>query len=391
MKDSELLNTNKVKKETDYIAHPDPNINGTDHQSVKDHLFEVSELAGMFASKIGQKQVGEILGLLHDFGKYSQSFQAYVKSATGIINPDEDDFVDAKGLKGKIDHSTAGAQWLYQHLAAQARSVYKDQSCMEFKLALAVIQILPLCIASHHSGLIDNLASDKGQGFSARLQKLEINSYFQECCKSAEKEVLSQAKGLVTQELIVSIVDQLKLICSNVSETEQAFYLGMYCKFMFSCLIDADRINSADFETPENRSSRNCKPEWGIAVQRVENFVAGLKNRNKIDEIRRDISNHCLNRAPEAQGIYSLSVPTGGGKTYSSLRYAVHHAKQHKLDRILYVIPYTSIIDQNAAAIREVLELEGDVIPWVLEHHSNLEPEQQTWHSKLVSENWDAP
>ncbi|MFT4928933.1 MAG: CRISPR-associated endonuclease/helicase Cas3, partial [Phenylobacterium sp.] len=113
--------------------------------------------------------------------------------------------------------------------------------------------------------------------------------------------------------------------------------------------------------------------------------------KNPIDGIRQDISNVCKQRAVEAQGIYSLTVPTGGGKTYASLRYAVHHAKQHQLDRIIYIIPYTSIIDQNAAAIRKVLEHQGDETPWVLEQHSNLEPEKQTWRSKLVSENWDSP
>ena len=92
-----------------------------------------------------------------------------------------------------------------------------------------------------------------------------------------------------------------------------------------------------------------------------------------------------------AQGIYTLTVPTGGGKTYASLRFAVHHAEKHKLDRIIYIVPYTTIIEQNAKAIREIVERDDDQFPWILEHHSNLEPENQTWRSKLVAENWDAP
>src|SRR5690606_25176310 len=92
-----------------------------------------------------------------------------------------------------------------------------------------------------------------------------------------------------------------------------------------------------------------------------------------------------------SQGIYTLTVPTGGGKTYASLRYALHHAQNHGLERIIYIIPYTSIIEQNAKVIREVVEHADDTRPWVLEHHSNLEPERQTWQSKLASENWDAP
>lgn len=99
----------------------------------------------------------------------------------------------------------------------------------------------------------------------------------------------------------------------------------------------------------------------------------------------------CLKRAVDSQGIYTLTVPTGGGKTYASIRYALRHAKKHKLDHIYYILPYTSIIEQNAQVIREVLEKGDDSFSWVLEHHSNLEPEKQTWRMKLSSENWDAP
>ncbi len=87
-------------------------------------------------------------------------------------------------------------------------------------------------------------------------------------------------------------------------------------------------------------------------------------------------------RATEAQGIYTLTVPTGGGKTYSSLRYALHHAKHHKLNSIIYIIPFTSIIEQNAEALRKAIEDDSDEYPWILEQHSNLETEQQNWHSK---------
>ena len=110
-----------------------------------------------------------------------------------------------------------------------------------------------------------------------------------------------------------------------------------------------------------------------------------------MDIVRNRISLQCLDRACDPQGIYTLTVPTGGGKTFTSMRYALHHAKKHKLDHIIYIIPYTSIIEQNAQVIRNILEQDGDEYPWVLEHHSNLEPEQQTWQSKLSSENWDAP
>lgn len=118
----------------------------------------------------------------------------------------------------------------------------------------------------------------------------------------------------------------------------------------------------------------------------METKLAGFENRYPIDGIRRRISGDCLKRAVDFQGIYTLTVLTGGGKTLASLRYALHHAQKHNLDRIIYIIPYTSIIDQNAQAVREIL---GE--NWVLEHHSNLEPEKQSWQDKLLSENWDKP
>ena len=170
------------------------------------------------------------------------------------------------------------------------------------------------------------------------------------------------------------------------------FYIGFWTRFLFSCLIDADRINSADFENPINRQYRsNSNVNWQVAINRLETFLDALPDKNPIDKIRRDISEKCRNRAFEKQGIYTLTVPTGGGKTFTSLRYALHHANTHQLDRIIYVIPYTSIIDQNAIEIRKIIEHDEDTRPWVLEHHSNLEPEQQTWHSKLATENWDVP
>lgn len=378
-----------------YIAHPAKD--GISHQSLKTHLLEVGALAAGYASKIGQSDVGFLLGLLHDFGKFSQSFQNYMQliihQAVSGFDPDIDD-VDVKNLKGKIDHSSAGAQWVFQHLLPIARRFYPENGSDDQKLAIAAIQILALCIASHHSGLIDCLPSENGAGFLNRIRKDDELTHLKECISAADAEVLATASAYGSEELIRSVIEKLKQhssITAEQSDIVQAFDLGFYTKFLFSCLIDADRVNSADFENPDYSQYRHLKPDWDQACQRVEAFVAKLKCRNAVDSIRKQISNNCLKRAVDAQGIYSLTVPTGGGKTYSSLRYAVHHAKTHKLDRIFYIIPYTSIIEQNAQAIRAVLQGDTDCQPWVLEHHSNLEPEQQTWHSKLVSENWDAP
>ena len=353
-------------------------------QTVQEHLIEVSLICRRLAEKVVAPDAGELLGLLHDFGKYSQQFQIYLQSATGMLNPDVDDeYMDANAFKGKIDHSTAGAQWIWQRLKRYG---------VQGKL---VGQILAVCLASHHGGLIDCLKPGGENGFSNRINKDQGKTHLQECLENADDAVLSKLDDLATDKFLREFWNKLVLLVApekDESETIKQFRLGFFLRFLFSCLIDADRIDSADFENPGNVRFRSKLPvDWQIAIDRLEAKLASFPVRNEIDTARREISDQCKKKAESSQGIYTLTVPTGGGKNFASMRYALHHAKKHKLDHIIYIIPYTSIIEQNAGEIRKVLEWDGDEFPWVLEHHSNLEPETQTWHSKLVTENWDAP
>jgi len=368
-------------REKECIAHVSKD-GGT--QSVEDHLNDVGEIASRLAAKINVSSAGNLIGLLHDFGKFSAEFQAYIGSATGKINPDEDDYVDFNGLKGKIDHASAGAQWIWEN-------------CQKWgERGQMVGQILALCVASHHSGLIDCLKPDGDNGFTDRMAKSDRKTHKKDCLENAPQDYLDMLEALADKDLIQNFLKQLRKVGQVEDKLPEKpirnFNIGMFVRMLFSCLIDADRINSADFEYPENSQHRNKSPvDWSIPITRFELAIREFSGEKKIDVLRRDISNTCKQRALDTQGIYTLTVPTGGGKTYASLRYALHHAKEYKLDRIIFIIPFTSIIEQNAAAIRKVIECSTDEYPWVLEQHSNLEPEQQNWHSKLVSENWDAP
>lgn len=355
-------------------------------QALETHLLEVAEIAKKLAAKINSAEAGELIGLLHDFGKYSAAFQNYIQSGTGLLNPDiDEDYVDAKVQKGKIDHSTAGAQWVW-------KALWQIGNNGEGKLAA---QMLALCIASHHGrGLIDCLKPEGFNEFGRRISKEDENTHLTECQQNG-KHILEKAQLLV-KPAITAVWKQRQAImrATKHSETIRQFYLGFLTRFLFSCLIDADRINSSDFENPHQKSKRHKLADWDVAINRLELFLAQPLSENANHELnahRRHISDTCKNRARDPQSIYSLTVPTGGGKTYASLRFALHHAKEHKLERIFYIIPYTSIIEQNAEAIRKAIEQEDDLTAWVLEHHSNLEPEEQTWHSKLAAENWDAP
>ena len=350
-------------------------------QLLIDHLLETSSISGQLATKLNLGFVGELLGLMHDFGKYSRKFQKYIHDETGLFNPDLDDEENTPN-GSKVDHSTAGAQWVYREL----RKFGAAQGIGEL-----FGQMLGLCIASHHGeGLIDCLDGEGNPKWIERFNKTDELTHLAECEQNADEAVLQKAKELAGENLIRSLLKAVKPILSDPVSNDKIkeFYLGCLTRFLFSCLIDADRINSSDFEREAQKEVRRLteKPDWQTAIDQLEAKLAGFENRYPIDEIRRRISDDCLKRAADSQGIYTLTVPTGGGKTLASLRYALHHAQKHNLDRIIYIIPYTSIIDQNAQAVREIL---GE--DWVLEHHSNLEPEKQSWQDKLLSENWDKP
>ncbi len=364
------------KIDTRHIAHHDKRRDKS--QPLHVHLSEVAQLAMGYATKLLLPRCAELIGLLHDLGKYSGEFQNYIKSAVGLLDQDADEeAVDAKELKGKVDHSTAGAQWIWRELGKQG---------IEGRIAA---QFLSLCIASHHSGLIDCLAPDGDNVFERRTNKVDDRTHLTEALAKADPAVLKRMQQLVNNPALrIEMTSAVKKVAGD----QPFFNWGLLLRFLFSCLIDADRTNSAYFEHPHRRKGIGKAPPWDELIERLENRLAGFTSTRPIDSLRKDIAQHCLDAAQRDRGIYALTVPTGGGKTLASLRFALHHAKKHALERVIYVIPYTSIIDQNAQVAREILEPTGTPPgSVVLEHHSNLTPEKDTWQNKTLSENWDAP
>ncbi|MEQ6341271.1 MAG: CRISPR-associated helicase Cas3' [Gammaproteobacteria bacterium] len=372
-----------------YIAHQRKS-DGKE-QSLEAHLLEVSIIAKSLAAKIGLQNQGELIGLLHDLGKYSDEFQIYLKSAVGLIDQDEDDYVDAKSKKGKVDHSTAGAQLIWQEFSKHG------------ELGKVVGQILALCIASHHSGLIDCLSSDTkslgADNFTRRIRKSDDRTHLREAMDKMDDTVKARFHELVNspEEIINGIKESIGKIVRGESRGDERiirFKVGLLVRYMFSCLIDADRINSADFEKPHAAKARRHGQygNWTHLINRLDMRLSSFVAKHPIDELRLSISQHCRDKAEKGKGIYTLTVPTGGGKTLASLRFALHHAKKHKMDRVIYAIPFTSIIDQNADVVLKILEPDGvKTGSVVLEHHSNLMPEEENWITKILVENWDAP
>jgi len=373
----------------DYMAHKD--------QTVHEHLMNVAELAKRHAAKIGMEPYGELLGLLHDFGKYSTEFQKYITDAIKKddpeFDPDEDEeFEDPTGKKGKIDHSTAGAQFLCR----------KNGSSNAHKI---LAQFLSLCLVSHHSGLINCLTTDNSgtwDSYAKRLSKSDHKTHENECSENIDKYVRERINTILTDE---SFTKPFEEICRDIVRTSPEknpfstvaqFQLGLLVRFLFSALIDADRQDTADSGKPKAAKHRQQGKyrSWNELVARLENKYKTFETKNRVDEIRKEVSEHCLHATKHPRNLFTLTVPTGGGKTLASLRFAIGHAEKHCLDRIIYVVPFTSIIDQNAQDVREILEPEEypkDAGKIVLEHHSNIGADVQSWKEKLLTENWDAP
>lgn len=359
----------------EFLAHLGPG----HKQLLKDHLLSVSEGTQKRAQKAGLSASGALIGLLHDLGKYSADFQSYLSQITVAQDTEEE-----KPVRGSVDHSTAGAQTIWRTLSAPGAPTQIAR------------ELLALCIASHHSGMIDCIAPDGADKLSQRIDKPDAHSHHEEAWANADPAIKEKAAELLQDPRIVGELDQVtrRIRATDAQDTPRRLKLGLLARFLFSCLIDADRTDTSAACNPTAAALRQDGHyvDWKTLAARLEDYLRGLKNTTPVDVIRQEISQFCNAASQRPKGAFTLTVPTGGGKTLASLRFALHHAAKWKMDRIIYVCPYTSIIDQNASTARRILEPTGSPFASIiLEHHSNLTPRKLTWRSKLLSENWDAP
>jgi len=305
-----------------------------------DHLKEVGRLAGQFASLFGSNSWAEVAGLWHDLGKYSQDFQRMIRSASGL-----DAHIESS--PGRVDHSTAGAIYAVQKFGPYGN-------------------ILAYLIAGHHAGLPDWNSEEEGRSsLYQRLQKTELLD--------------SVLKQLPADELLEQ---------KRPSEKPPGGTPALWIRMLFSCLTDADFLDTESFMDPGKSENRVGYPVLTELVELFDRYMSQLAmtvDDTRVNRLRADILKTCREKAHHAPAIFSLTVPTGGGKTLSSLAFALRHAIRFGKRRVIYVIPYTSIIEQTADIFREVFSSA------VVEHHSNLDPEKETPQSRLACENWDAP
>ena len=295
-------------------------------QTLEEHLFGTASLSRKHSAKIALQAMGELQGLLHDIGKYSSKFQAYLASAEGILDQDCDEYVDAGQQKGKIDHSSAGAQYLWKNTPHEDPVMH------------SAAQILALSIASHHSGLIDCLAPDGSDIFTRRMNKLDRSTHFDEVLGKIPLPVAHRIQELLKgpelhrefRNYLSSIIQKEKDHHTGTNTEKMSlvsFKIGLTLRMLFSCLIDGDRTDTANFERDWTVSARQEGDyvSWSVLAERLEQHLGSLKSSGPINETRKKVSEECRAAAKRERGIFTLSVPTGGGKTLANLRFALHH------------------------------------------------------------------
>jgi len=320
------------------------------NQKLFDHLRATADLAKAFARVFCCENTAYSAGLLHDLGKFAQAFQDYLKRS----------LAGEKVTRGEVIHALQGAKFV--------KDIIRHP---------LVADIIGNIIATHHNGLFDNI-TDGQRTLSVKTNKSEDKLHYEEALKAFNPSIDEAA-------LKTEILHFIKK-CQARKLKWPLFMLHLLTKAIYSCVVDADRCNSADLEINEEI------PDWENLTQQLETFLAGFSGKSDIDKIRKNISEQSQKAGSRQQGIYTLSVPTGGGKTLSSLRFALEHVKTHKLKRIIYVIPYLSILDQTASNLHKVFsDNSGELI---FEHHSNIEVpdnDDDEEQYRLLASRWDSP
>lgn len=345
-------------------------------QSVQQHLEEVAELARHYGEVVSMGALSELSGLLHDMGKFTIHFTNYLKKAV----------LENKIASDKIDHSTAGAKYLYEN--------YYGNNVLEN----LVVETVGMAILSHHSGMQNFVQPDlKQSDFIRRVNNKEL-PYYEEVVRNFESIQGNKEK---VQFLMSEATKEMENFLEAVKPCGDLFsHLALMQKLVFSCLIDADRTNTRCFEENETIPNSNFQSIFELGYENLMKTVIGFRDSKKqINQLRNMMSEQCDIIAKERSAIRTLSIPTGGGKTFASLRYALKHAIEFNKSKIIYIVPYTTILEQNAEAVRGIIGQQDAV----LEHHANVIDDSlldndtdfysSDHHKKLQlgRDNWDYP
>lgn len=319
---------------------------------LQEHLTQVAKLAAINAVPFGASDWASLAGYWHDLGKYSHDFQRYIKTASGFDASEA--HLEYEAVKGKVNHSDAGGQYAVEQFGVHGR-------------------ILAYLIAGHHAGLPDWYKESATPG-GALLNRLENR-----------QNLANALAGNVAPEIL-----KQQQPVSAISPGGSVGF-ALWVRILFSCLVDADFLDTESFMDEGKSAKRGRYSKFETLLLEFNRYMAELAagaDDTEVNRLRGDVLQQCRDSAIQSPGLFSLTVPTGGGKTLASMAFALEHAKQHKQRRVIYVIPYTSIIEQTA-------EVFSAIFPnAVVEHHSNVDPDvatKETSKSRLATENWDAP
>ena len=341
-------------------SHPDK----PDGHLLDDHLRSVGARAAKSADAFGASDWAHLAGIWHDLGKYRSGFQRYIRQTT-----DPDAHIEGRIRSPDKTHSAAGALW--------ARKAFEDALGPKGRLLSCILQYV---IAGHHAGL-DNWHG----GLSARLSSDESAREFTEALDAAPPDDVLHPCTLPADLSALPLGDERRDIPGR---------FALWERMLFSALVDADFLDTESFMDAGKHAARSGVPTLDVMKSALDEHLAQLiasASPTAVNRIRADILTMCRDKATRAPGVFTLTVPTGGGKTLASLAFALDHATRHGKRRVIYAIPYTSIIEQTADVFRGIFEPLGEGA--VIEHHSNAEsdPSRETALSRLACENWDAP
>jgi len=336
----------------DYYAHSLEGRPVKEWQPLKEHLGNVARMAGEFAEPFGGEEWARLAGLWHDLGKYSDAFQAKLLVENGV-----EAHLETK--PGRVIHSQAGG-----HLAQQTM------------VDAGLDRIFCWLIMGHHAGLAD-YSSDK-TGAKALGPKMRDPAVSDEILANVPAEIRTLSNPAPPAMLLKDLPADLSFLI----------------RMIFSCVVDADFLDTEAFmDRRRKRIRKEHYPSVDALLAALDQHMkklCGDANPSRVNAIRAQVLEQCMEAADAKPQVFSLTVPTGGGKTLSSLAFALRHAAQWKKRRIIYVIPYTSIIEQTAKVFREIPGFDSAV----LEHHSNVADDDESKESvrrRLAAENWAAP
>ncbi|HEY1128314.1 MAG TPA: CRISPR-associated endonuclease Cas3'' [Roseateles sp.] len=335
------------------------------------HLGKVATLAAEFSSAWGDTLWAGLAGAWHDLGKARPGFQRHIRR-----NPDA--HIEGRAPGAEKTHSAAGA--------LHARAEF--ERLLDARSADALARVLQYLIAGHHAGLADWQPQDGHGGLAPRLADAAAKTEYDEALRGLAEagETLRPSPDAAT------LIAAARALLGPSEPMAHSLALRM----LFSALVDADFLDTESHFDADKANRRANFPPIARYAEQLQAHLAGLASRvqaggqagTPVMRARAQVQQACLAQAAQPPGVFTLTVPTGGGKTLSSLAFALEHARRHGLRRVVYAIPYTSIIEQTASVFAGIFD-DGQVI----EHHSQAEgaPGSDTTASRLACENWDAP